>query len=886
MAQHQPDTRKSSTVSNSNKLIFANASAIALITASPAFAQTAPPSTQVPAGPTGAAQTQQGANRPAPTPQSSADATTPPNSGEIVVTGTRVAGRSRLDTASPVDVLSANSLQHQGTSELGAAIANIAPSVDFPRPSATDATDAIRPATLRGLPPDEVLVLINNIRAHPSASLNVNSTVGRGSSAVDLNTIPTAALDRVEVLRDGASAQYGSDAIAGVINLRLRQARSGGSVSVTHGLYDTQVTTTRDSHHVWGEPVTTVQGWKGIGFGGDGYLTLSGEYQVRQPTNRSDAPSSAAVPAQSGPALRGRFGDPYVKSYAAFANAGTSIAPDWQLYGWLGYQHRHTSSAAFPRPNSTSAASGAGAAATAGYPFGFIPLIDTVSRDLNSAIGVKGIVGDGWNVGLSASYGRNKVSFRTEDSANYSLGAATPHDFYDGALIYDQLVGNFDVTKTLPVFDSLNVAFGLEARREGYQITPGELASYTGTGAQGFPGFGPQNAIKKHRQNGSAYLDVEAQFTKQFRVDAAVRGETYSDFGQVLTGKLSARYDVSHAFALRGTVSTGFRAPSLQQEYFTSVASVIVNGSPVLTGTFPSTAPVSIALGGLPLQPEKSTNYSLGTVIRIGGLDLTVDGYSIRLRNQLGLSENIQSTFSPAVANLLAPFNVSAARFFINGLASETKGIDAVAHYRLHSAGAGIFDFTLAGNVNKIKVTHVPTSTSTLNPAPTLFARNRLLTMTEGTPGEKVSGTVDWSLRDLGATARVTYYGDVNQPGTTQSADVHTGKHAITDLELRYAPKRGPQLAIGVQNLFDVYPNLPAPSQVAASGVVGFPFYSPFGFNGRYIYGRVGVNFGGEARHAAPPPPVVAPPPPPPVVEAPPPPPPPPPPPTTSGQRG
>jgi iron complex outermembrane receptor protein len=207
------------------------------------------------------------------------------------------------------------------------------------------------------------------------------------------------------------------------------------------------------------------------------------------------------------------------------------------------------------------------------------------------------------------------------------------------------------------------------------------------------------------------------------------------------------------------------------------------------------------------------------------------------------LSENISASFSPAVAALLAPFNVSAARFFINGLASNTRGVDVVGHYRLRSTGAGVFDFTLAGNVNKVKVTKVPTSTSTLNPAPTLFARNRLLTLTEGTPGEKVAGTVDWSLRDFGATARVTYYGDVNQPGTTPAADVHTGKHTITDFELRYSPKRAPQLAIGVQNLFDVYPDREPGTLNGPSGLVGFPFYSPFGFNGRYLYGRISVNF-------------------------------------------
>ena len=841
MDQHQT-SRRGDRLHAGRAVMLATASAIALLCSAPVQAQADAQPAQTPAGPTGAAHDQKGAAPgSAATPQSSADATTPTGDNEIVVTGTRAAGRSRLDTAAPVDVLSNSSLQHQGTTELGAALATVAPSIDFPRPSATDATDAIRPATLRGLSPDETLVLINNIRAHSSASLNVNSSVGRGAAAVDLNTVPTAALDRIEVLRDGASAQYGSDAIAGVINLRLRQARSGGSVSVTHGFYDTDVVTSRDSRHVSGEPTTTVDGWKGIGFGSDGYLTLSGQFIRRDPTNRSDAPTASAVAPAEGPPLRARFGDPYVKQYNGFANAGTSISPDWKLYAWLGYQHRHSSSAAFPRP--TSAAT-VGFAELAGYPKGFIPLIDTVSKDLNSAVGVKGTVGDGWDVDLSASYGRNKVNFRTENSANYAYGAASPHSFNDGAVIYDQLVGNLDVTKTLPVFQSLNLAFGLEARREGYQITPGEQASYgypdsgvvpgAAPGAQGFGGFSPLNAIKRHRENGSAYVDAEAQVTPKFLLAAAVRGETYSDFGEVATGKLSARYDFSHAFAIRGTVSTGFRAPALQQQYFTSIASVIVNGAPVLTGTFPSTDPVAKALGGLPLRPEKSTNFSLGSVIRFGGFDLTVDGYYIRLRDQLALSENL------AAPGLLPP-DVTAARFFINGIASHTEGVDVVGHYRWQAASAGVFDFTAAANVNKTKVTRVPTSTSELTA--TLFARSRILTLTEGTPGEKVSGAVDWSLGNIGATARVTYYGDVTQPGTVVTSDVHTGKHAITDLELRYQPRHGLQAAIGVQNLFDVYPDRYPGNLNANSGLLGFPFYSPFGFNGRYLYGRVGVNF-------------------------------------------
>jgi iron complex outermembrane receptor protein len=770
---------------------------------------------------------------------------------EIIVTGTRVAGRTKLDTASPVDVLSGASLRNQGTTELGAALASVAPSIDFPRPSAVDGTDAIRPATLRGLSPDQTLVLINNVRAHTSALLNINGSVGRGSAATDLNTIPTAALDRIEVLRDGASAQYGSDAIAGVVNLRLREARSGGGVSTTYGFYNTDIDTARGDRHVNGEHTVSVSGWQGIGFGSDGYLTISGEYNNRQPTNRADF-DPRVTPTR----ITGRFGDPEVTQYSIFANFGTSVGSNWKLYGWAGYQDRDSRSAAFPRLASVNLITVpvGSPPVTVGntltqYPNGFLPLINTKSRDLNTALGLKGDVA-GWDVDLNVSYGRNKIGFRTLQSANYTYGAATPTNFSDGALIYDQLVGGIDVSRKFDVFQSLNVAFGVEGRREGFQIQPGEVASYGyGTafptaqpGAQGFGGFSPLNAIKKHRQNGSIYLDLEAQVTDKFLVGIAGRGEDYSDFGTTGTGKVSLRYDFAPWFALRGTASTGFRAPALQQQYFTSVASVIQNGSPLLTGLYPPTDPVAKALGALPLKPEKSTNLSAGAVIRSGGFDLTVDGYYIKIRDQIGLSENIQASFSPAVAGLLAPYGVSAARFFINGLASTTQGIDAVAHYRARSAGAGTFDFTLAANINKTDVTKVPKTTSVLNPAPTLFARSRILTLEEGTPGEKITGSIDWSLDKLAATARVTYYGDVNQPGTTPAADIHTGQKAITDFELRYQPQKGAQIAFGVNNLFDIYPD----KTIAANnttGVVGFPFYSPFGFNGRYLYARVGFNW-------------------------------------------
>lgn len=787
-----------------------------------------------------------------------ADTATVADEGDdIIVTGTRAVGRTRLDSASPVDVLSGASLQRQGTTELAQALASIAPSIDFPRPSANDGTDSIRPATLRGLSPDQTLVLINGIRGHTSAYLNTNGVVGRGSAAVDLNTVPTAALDRIEVLRDGASAQYGSDAIAGVVNLRLREARSGGGAQVNYGFYDTQVDTARGSRHVTGENAVTVSAWQGVGFGQDGFVTVTGEYLKRQPTNRADVDPRVAPPR-----VTGRYGDPAVEQGTGFVNAGTSLSGTWSLYGFAGYQERDSKSAAFPRILAPTASAAQAAVLTrAGYADGFLPIINAKTSDLNSALGVRGQVA-GFDVDLSGSYGRNRIEFRTLGSANYAFGTASPRDFDDGAVIYDQYVVGLDVTRKFDLFQSLNVAFGVEGRREGYKIEAGELASYGGPpagtvtgipagtaatlvppGAQGFGGFSPGNEVERSRRNGSVYLDVEAQLTTKLLIGLAGRAEDYSDFGSTATGKLSARYDVARWLAVRATASTGFRAPSLQQQYFTQTAQVVQNGVPIETGTFPATSPVGLALGGRALDAEKSTNLSAGVVVRAGGFDLTVDAYRIHIRDQIGLSENIQASFSPQVAALLSPFNVSAARFFINGLASTTKGIDAVAHYRLRTAAAGSFDLTVAGNVNDANVTRVPVNTAVaLNPAPTLFARSRILTLEDGTPQTKVTGTIDWSLDRLGALARVTYYGNVNQPGTIASADVFTGRHAITDLELRYGEAKGAQIGLGVSNLFDVYPDRTIAAN-NSTGVLGFPYYSPFGFNGRYLYVRAGLNW-------------------------------------------
>ncbi|HEX8661499.1 MAG TPA: TonB-dependent receptor, partial [Brevundimonas sp.] len=532
---------------------------------------------------------------------------------EVVVTGTRAPNRSRLDTLSPVDVVTSEDLQNRGTTELGAALAQAVPSLTFQRPAVVDGTDSIRPATLRGLSPDQTLVLVNGTRRHASALVNVNGSVGRGSAAVDLNTIPTGALDRIEVLRDGASAQYGSDAIAGVVNLRLREAASGGGASFTAGQYYTTVDTARTGGRDEEDGGTlTASGWQGFGLGADGFLTLSAEYLQRDPTNRADLD-----PRVTPNAVTARFGDPEVEQWTVFANAGLPLGNGWEAYGWAGYQDRDSESAAFPRlaNNANNVA--------AIYPNGFLPKIAINSQDLSLAGGLRGEVG-GWAADVNLVYGRNALDFRTEESLNATYGAASPTSFDSGSLIYDQLVLGLDVARQYDIglYGPLNVAAGLEARRETYEIQAGQPESYNrgplggntalAGGAQGFVGFQPSNEVDEDRTAIGVYLDVEAPVTEQLTVAGAVRFEDYSDFGTSTTGKISARYDFTPAFALRGSVSTGFRAPSLQQSYFTSTASVIQNGAVVETGTFPATSPVAGVLGAEPLDAETSTNYTLG----------------------------------------------------------------------------------------------------------------------------------------------------------------------------------------------------------------------------------------------------------------------------------
>ena len=780
----------------------------------------------------------------------------------IVVTGTRAEGRTALESTAPVDVISAGTLENNGSTELNVALSYALPSFNFPQPAITDGTDHVRPATLRGLGPDQTLVLVNSRRRHASALVNLNGSVGRGSSAVDLNTIPVSAIGRVEVLRDGASAQYGSDAIAGVINVGLREAREGGQVTASFGQYATDIPLVDQPRSASDGDTTSLSGWVGLPLGAEGFLTLSAEYRDREPTNRAgpdtrqqypDLPGGGLDPReQSFDRINHRFGLSASEALSLFANAGLPINADAELYGWASYQQRDGQGAGFYRRASDSRN------VPSIYPDGFLPYITTDVEDISVLGGVRGDWAE-WGYDFSLGYGRNELGYGVENSVNTSMGASSPTSFDAGALIYDQLTANADFQRNYAVdafAGPLSVAVGLEYRLESYEIEAGEPASYinggvTGpngeilaSGSQVFPGFQPSNAIDEDRDSIAAYIDLETDVTDRFTVSAAARAESYSDFGETVTGKLAARYQLTDALALRGAVSNGFRAPSLQQSYFTSTSTVFTGTppTPVEVGTFPATSPVAAALGGEPLEAEESLNISGGLVFAQGGFTLTVDAYAIDIDDRIVLSENLSGPDVEALLVNAGITNITSARFFINGVETETRGVDVVASYGFETADWGDFDLTFGANFTETEVTDAPTSE--VLPGVSLFARREIARFEVGQPENKLIGSVDWSRGPFAGYVRATRFGETVDPGTAAdgSGDEVLSPKTIVDAEFSADITDGLNVAFGANNLFDEYPDVTAETP-ALDGTFSriFPFsgFSPFGFSGRYVYGRI-----------------------------------------------
>ncbi len=810
---------------------------------------------------------------------------------QIVITGTRVANRSALDTVAPVDVVSAETLRNVGVTEVNQALSVALPSFNFPRPGLADGTDTIRPATLRGLAPDQSLVLVNSKRRHSASLVNVNGTIGRGAAAVDLNTIPTAIIKSIEVLRDGASAQYGSDAIAGVLNLRLREDRDGGELSLSYGARHTDFETisgAAPANANWTVPAIAKQSgsdgesvtaslWKGFALGEDGFLTVALEYKDQQRTERGGYDFRQQYPLLAAAfdpreATINRFnswyGEPDMQQATIFANAGNKLANGVEIYGWASYQNRDALSAGFYRRALDDRN------VLAIYPNGFLPLIAPAVDDLSVAGGAKWESGN-WSYDASLVYGKNKMAFTIKNTLNRSLGAASKTVFDAGGFEYDQLALNLSAVRQVEIASlasPLNVALGLEARRESYAIFAGEPDSYrnggvllplggsgctaptaaqtlaggcaTASGSQVFPGFRPANVVDKSRNAVGAYLDLEANLSEKFLGSAALRAENYSDFGSNVSGKLAGRFDFNDNFALRASAQTGFRAPSPQQQFFTATSTNFINGVPFDITTFPPADPVAVALGAQALDSEKSVNFSLGAVLRFDRLNITIDAYRINIDDRIVLSENLTAANVRAYLTAQGFIGIGGGRFFINGVDTETKGVDIVANWPVNTERAGKFDFTLAANFNSTDVTRTPQTAqlAALTPAPILFDRINVLTFEEGNPKNKFSVNMNWKLNRWGATLRATRYGEALSPGTTAANDFVLTAKTVLDLEGRVDATDHIRVALGVENLADEYPD-PLPASLNTTGNAPFSNYAPFGRGGRYIYGRATFSF-------------------------------------------
>jgi len=763
----------------------------------------------------------------------------------VIVTGTRADNRTESSSLTPIDVVSAKVLQQTGTNELTTALARVIPSLSFPRPAASDTADAQRPAQLRGLSPDQVLVLVDGKRWHPGAIIITNGVLGRGAQAVDLNTIPMASIDHIEVLRDGASAQYGSDAIAGVINIVLKKGAQGGSVEITGGQYSA------GDGRQWQGSANA-----GIALGDKGWLRFTLQDGHQDYTNRSGPNRTRAWEG-----VTQRYGDPEVRTHNLLLNGQYDLTPNVELYASGHYSQRDSVSPAFFR-NVDNANT-----ITSIYPNGFLPLENAKSTDRSLVLGVRGKTEGGWRWDVSGNYGGNRVSYDTFNSLNrawYNDFGSTPTRFHDGLLSSSQQALDVDIAKDLSLSwlpNDVTLAFGAEYLRQGYKIVAGDLPSYyTGHsglsgGAQGFGGFQPLDAGSHARHDVAEYLSVETNLTDRFGASASVRHEDYSDFGTTTSGALAGRFDFTDRFALRGSVSSGFRAPSLAQQFYAYTSSLYFGDSNSLglpegvydTGLVSPTSQVGSLLGGQPLKPEKSRNYTLGAVWSpLDSLDLSLDVYQIDIDDRITLSSNL-ATSSPAVQDYLAAHgvtdvNYSGVAYFTNAVDTRTRGIDFVASHHLDFANGGSLQSSLAYNYNKNKVTRIKPNPAVLDALgldlKRIDRRDQYGLLADSTPRSKLVLNSQYSIGHWNVDGTLTRYGRfISYNSVNPALDQTFSSKWLLDLSASYRLDHW-DFTLGADNVLNTHPDRVNPGS-DSSGALPYSLFSPFGFNGAYVYGKV-----------------------------------------------
>ncbi|MFT4850250.1 MAG: iron complex outermembrane receptor protein, partial [Sediminicola sp.] len=761
---------------------------------------------------------------------------------EIMLVGSRSPKRTALNTAVPVDVIDfENNMVQLGKVEINELLQYAAPSFNANKQSGSDGADHVDPASLRGLGPDQTLVLINGKRRHQSSLINIFGTRGRGNTGTDLNAIPATAIKRIEVLRDGAAAQYGSDAIAGVINIVLKDDVDELSGNISYGAYNTNtdVDTSAfadDNYGLWntdGFRLDTSQDGNAIGkdksFDGGsfkiganygfgigekgGFANFTTEYINKEKTLRP------------GFDFRKGFGEAAIVGFNFFGNMTIPVSDNTEIYAFGGRNYRDTDAYAFTR-------NGGARVIPSIYPNGFTPRITSVIVDNSVSAGVRTETASGWNIDISNTYGKNNFHYYIKGTLNASLEESSPTDFDAGGHSLSQNTLNVDFSKFYDKWmKGVNLAFGAEYRTERFTIFAGEPGSF-GTfdvngvlitdpstqeqpvdpisgdvrpgGSQGFPGYGPANEVDRSRSNASLYADGEVDLTDDFMVSLAARYENYSDFGASLNGKIAMRYEVFDKVGVRGSLSTGFRAPSLAQIYYNLRFTNFIGGVASDQLLSPNNSPVTKSFGIGALQEEKSVNAGLGVTATVSRFTATADLYYIEVKDRIVLTGNFPAPTLP---------NVDSAQFFVNGADTETTGLDLVLSYN-ENFGDNKIGVTVLANFNNMYIKDVKNGELDEQ---TFFGERDKAFLLASAPQSKVTGLITYGRKWFDAALNVTRFAQVDlldfqvfedaadYGGFTNQIIAATdtyGAKFVTDLNLGFKLNESLKLNIGANNLF------------------------------------------------------------------------------------
>ena len=824
-----------------------------------------------------------------------------------VVIGSRARHTAADELAVPVDVFTPEQIHSQGTTETTQILSQLSPSVNFPRQSVSDATEIVRPFTMRGLSPDHTLVLLNGKRRHHTALTHYyGAGEGAGSSGVDMNAIPAGAINRLEVLRDGAAAQYGSDAIAGVVNVVLKDGVFAPFLSADLGEYFTSKENpaalpdaggSRPAYPHDGRTVDVNGGW-GIPIG-RGSLGLFAEYRDRQPTNRAGPdPTDMFVTGDADAVVNGKltaknnsiampnhhWGDGSSKDLMTFASADfpfNPANPAAGVYAFGGYSFRKGAGFGYFRPPSSQRNW------PQIYPNGFLPKFAPDVLDFSGAGGVRGLL-SGWSYDLGGTVGHNGFKYNLENTLNTSLGpclttACAPGpdgilgnaddpglpnktSIFAGELKFTEAILSLDASHEYAVglASPLTVALGTAFRNERYQIVAGEPTSYINgfhpaqdgsiapSGSQVFPGFRPEDEADAHRNNVGAYVELEGDLVPKLLANVAARFEHYTDFGNKLTGKRAMRFQPTQRLTLRSALSTGFRAPSLNQSYFSSVVTNFeadpTTGNPVPfeIGIFPVNSVEARALGARPLKPENSRNFSAGfAATPIDNLTFTSDFYYIAIDNRIAITGFLgDGTDSVSAILRNVGSRATTAQFFTNAIDTRTRGLDITGDYTVETMGgtAGLnatFNFTRTTIPNEDNIPLPPELQGTGVTLINKYDEGGLLAITKERPAWRGGVTGQYRRGAWNGMARYSYYGKYSSSLYSYSgSDVqnYRGK-GLADAELGFTPMQGFKLSVGARNIFDVYPD--GMNEGNGFDIFPWPPASPFGYNGRYLYTRV-----------------------------------------------